>query len=64
MHKDTVVISIGGSILIPDKDDAAYIGKLAEMLKRASESVRIAVVCGGGKIARYYANTGRALGGS
>ena len=64
MHKDTVVISIGGSILIPDKDDAVYIGKLAEMLKRASESVRIAVVCGGGKIARYYANTGRALGGS
>ena len=64
MHKDTVVISIGGSILIPDKDDAVYIGKLAEMLKRASESVRIAVVCGGGKIARYYATTGRALGGS
>lgn len=64
MSKDTVVISIGGSILIPDENDAAYIGALANMLRRASEKVRIAVVCGGGKIARYYTVTGRALGGS
>lgn len=34
------------------------------MLKKASEKVRICVVCGGGKIARYYTVTGRELGGS
>lgn len=63
MSQDIVVISIGGSILIPDQNDSVYIGKLAEMLKKVSESVRVCVVCGGGKIARYYTVTGRELGG-
>ncbi len=63
MSQDIVVISIGGSILIPDQNDSVYIGKLAEMLKKASEKVRVCVVCGGGKIARYYTVTGRELGG-
>jgi len=64
MSQDKVVISIGGSILIPDEDDAVYIGRLAKMLREAAQHVQLAVVCGGGKIARYYATTGRALGGS
>ncbi|MCQ2085387.1 MAG: UMP kinase, partial [archaeon] len=64
MSQDIVVISIGGSILIPDQNDSVYIGKLAEMLKKASEKVRVCVVCGGGKIARYYTVTGRELGGT
>ena len=63
MSQDIVVISIGGSILIPDQNDSVFIGKLAEMLKKASEKVRLCVVCGGGKIARYYTITGRELGG-
>jgi uridylate kinase len=36
MSQDIVVISIGGSILIPDQNESVYIGKLAEMLKKAS----------------------------
>ncbi|AGI48283.1 putative uridylate kinase [Thermoplasmatales archaeon BRNA1] len=64
MTQEKVVISIGGSILIPDNDDAVFIGKLAEMLLRAEKKVDIAVVVGGGKIARYYSNTGRGLGGN
>ena len=63
MSQDIVVISIGGSILIPDKNDSVFIGKLAEMLKKVSQKVRVCVVCGGGKIARYYTVTGRELGG-
>ena len=63
MSQDIVVISIGGSILIPDQNDSVFIGKLAEMLKKASEKVRLCGVCGGGKIARYYTVTGRELGG-
>ena len=64
MSQDIVVISIGGSILIPDQNDSVFIGKLAEMLRRVSEKVRVCVICGGGKIARYYTVTGRELGGS
>ena len=61
---DKVVVSIGGSVLIPEKDDAVYIKALADMLKEVSKEVCLTVVCGGGKIARYYTNTGRELGGT
>jgi len=64
MAKELVVVSIGGSILIPGENDSAFISELAKMLRRVSSRVDVAVVCGGGKIARYYTNTGRELGGS
>jgi len=61
---DKVVVSIGGSVLIPEKDDAAYIKALADMLKDVAKEVCLMVVCGGGKIARYYTVTGGELGGT
>lgn len=60
---DKVVVSIGGSILVPGDNDSEYISKLAGMLKGIKDDVQIAIVCGGGKTARYYAETGKALGG-
>ncbi len=60
---DKVVVSIGGSILVPGENDADYISELAGMLKGISDRVQLAVVCGGGKTARYYAEIGRGLGG-
>lgn len=57
------MVSIGGSILIPGNNDSEYISKLADMLKAVCDDVQIAIVVGGGKTARYYAETGRALGG-
>jgi len=59
---DTVVISIGGSILVPDDDDKDYIVKLASMLNRLSKELKLFVVVGGGRIARYYIKLGRSLG--
>ncbi len=61
---DKVVVSIGGSILVPGENDAEFISKLASMLKEVSKEVQLAVVCGGGKTARYYAGIARDLGGS
>ncbi|MCL2317606.1 MAG: UMP kinase [Methanomassiliicoccaceae archaeon] len=61
MKKEKVVVSIGGSVLIPGKDDPVYIERLAEMLKDVSSKVQIVVVCGGGRIARYYIETGEEL---
>ncbi len=60
---DKVVVSIGGSILVPGENDAEFIGKLAEMLKEVSKEVQVAIVCGGGKTARYYAGIAKDLGG-
>ncbi|MBQ3737200.1 MAG: UMP kinase [Candidatus Methanomethylophilaceae archaeon] len=58
------VISVGGSVLIPGNDDAVYIRQLADMLREVSKEVQIAVVVGGGKMSRYYSETGRQLGGT
>jgi len=64
MKKEKVVVSIGGSVLIPGKDDPVYIERLAEMLKDVSSKVQIVVVCGGGRIARYYIEIGEELKGT
>ena len=61
---EKVVVSIGGSVLIPDNNDSEYIKRLAGVLKDISKSVSLVIVCGGGKIARYYTNTGRNVGGT
>jgi len=61
---EKVVVSIGGSVLIPDDGDQDYIKRLAGVLKDVSKDVILMIVCGGGKVARYYTNTGRGLGGT
>lgn len=61
---DKVVVSVGGSILIPGNNDSEYIARLAKMLLSVKDDVQLAVVCGGGKTSRYYASTGKELGGT
>jgi uridylate kinase len=61
---DTVVISIGGSILIQEKDDIAFFRKLADMLLEKSNEHKLYIVTGGGKVAREYIHIGRELGAS
>jgi uridylate kinase len=64
MSREIVVVSIGGSVLVPGKNDPDYIMKLASLLRRVSKTVQVVVVCGGGKIARYYTVTGKEVGGT
>ena len=59
-----MVVSIGGSILIPGENDASYITELAAMLRDVSNEVDVSVVVGGGKTARYYATVAGGLNGS
>lgn len=59
---ESVVISIGGSVLVPDKDDAYFIKSLSELLLELSDEIKLFVVTGGGSIARFYINLGRSLG--
>jgi uridylate kinase len=62
MSKKKVVISIGGSILVPGNDDASFIKELAALIVRLKDEVQMVVVCGGGRIARYYTRTAGELG--
>ena len=64
MSGKKVVVSIGGSILVPGNGDSDYIKRLADMLKGICDDMHIVIVCGGGKIARYYTETGKELGGN
>jgi uridylate kinase len=59
---DVVVVSIGGSVLIPDDEDSEYVSKLAGLLKDISTRVKLYIVVGGGRISRYYINIGRRFG--
>jgi len=57
-----IVLSIGGSVLVPGENDAEYISGLAGLLTRLGKRFKLFVVTGGGKTARYYIETGRELG--
>lgn len=62
MPQEKIAISIGGSILVPDNDDMSFIKQLASTLLELVPNYKFLVVCGGGKIARYYITIGRSLG--
>jgi len=56
-----VVLSIGGSSIIPDgKPDLSFLRSLADLIKKSKNS--FGILCGGGPAARMYANAARELG--
>jgi uridylate kinase len=59
---EKVVVSLGGSVLVPGEGDARYLRELATLLTNVSRKVRLFAVTGGGRVARYYIETGRELG--
>jgi uridylate kinase len=58
----TLVISIGGSILLEDLSSTKYITALADLLKDLSQDHKLFLVVGGGKISRQYIKMARSLG--
>ncbi len=61
---DRVVVSLGGSVLVPGESDPDYLAQLAKLLGGLSIGHKIFAVTGGGKVSRFYIETGRALGAS
>ncbi|HYA11030.1 MAG TPA: UMP kinase [Thermoplasmata archaeon] len=57
-----VVVSVGGSVLLKDDDDARFLGDLADLLRRLGRSTPLVVTTGGGRTAREYIRLGAALG--
>ena len=56
-----VVLSIGGSSIIPDgKPDLGFLKAMAGLIKKSKNS--FGILCGGGTIARTYASAARELG--
>ncbi len=49
-----IVISLGGSVIIPNEIDYNYLKKFKRMINGVSKKNKIVIVCGGGKTARKY----------
>jgi uridylate kinase len=57
----SIVISIGGSVILSDDIDDQFFNKLADLISRFSKNYKIYIVVGGGKSARDYIKLGRKL---
>ena len=57
-----VVVSIGGSVLAPDLDPAGVRGHAAVVDELVADGHEVAVVVGGGRVAREYIDAARDLG--
>ena len=58
---ESIVISIGGSVILAEEADVSFLRKLVNLLKKFSKQYKIYVIVGGGKIARIYIKRGREL---
>lgn len=54
--KKVIVISLGGSLIIPDKINTEFLERFKEIILKNTKKYKFVVVCGGGKTARSYIN--------
>jgi len=52
--KEVKVLSLGGSLIAPEKIDLKFLKSFKETLQRNSDKFKFIVVCGGGTTARKY----------
>jgi uridylate kinase len=49
-----MVISLGGSLIVPDEIDIKFLEKFRQVIKQYENKYKFVIVCGGGSIARKY----------
>jgi uridylate kinase len=54
MNKKVIILSLGGSLIIPNEINLDYLKNLKKVLIKNSKKYKFIIVCGGGKIARDY----------
>jgi uridylate kinase len=54
MKKEVTVLSLGGSLIIPDKIHISYLKQLKKIILQHTKKHKFIIVCGGGNIARKY----------
>ena len=60
--KKVIVISLGGSLIIPDKIDTKFLKEFKKIIKKNTGKNKFVIVCGGGGIARKYISALKAEG--
>lgn len=64
MHtKETVVMSVGGSLIVPDQIDTTFLKELKELIEKetANDGRRFIIIAGGGRTARRYQDAAAAV---
>lgn len=56
MKKEVLVISVGGSVIIPKDKADDFLLQLRKVLKKHYSTHKFVLVCGGGSVARAYIN--------
>lgn len=54
--KEVIVLSLGGSLIIPNKINRELLENFKETIKANTKNYKFVIVCGGGKTARNYIN--------
>ena len=54
MKKQVIVLSLGGSLIIPDDVNIKFLEKFKKVILRYTKKYKFLIVCGGGSIARKY----------
>jgi len=52
--KKVVVLSLGGSLIIPDEINLAYLNKFRQVIQKHTKNYKFVIVCGGGSVSRKY----------
>ena len=58
---ETVVISLGGSLIVPSTVDINFLKKFKQLILKFIRSKRFIIISGGGKICRIYQNAASAI---
>ena len=54
MKKEVIVLSLGGSLIIPNEIDTKFLKQFKEVILRNTKEHKFVIVCGGGSTARKY----------
>lgn len=65
MRREYVVVSVGGSLIVPDQIDTEFLKKLRTLItKKVGEGMGFYIIAGGGKLARRYQEAAQDVLGS
>ena len=54
MKKSIIILSLGGSLIIPDKVNTTYLKEFKKIILKNKKKYKFIISCGGGSIARKY----------
>jgi len=54
MKKDIKVLSLGGSLIVPNEINLSFLRKFRETIRKNTRKFKFVIVCGGGSVARKY----------